>query len=171
MNFNVYRCSEVGSACCYYVSPGDFCSVDFAAWGLEMTPPDSSGGAELRPTLTVKVSTLVASAGLEKGDDDADKMARSSWVASDGSKPGTNGPHDVLLSSVKLRRELTGEASDKAGWAEIDLEGGSALPRVVSSTFGGSGSGENDKADSEARGWLNSFNSHCPEHNPSSPVQ
>ena len=32
---------------------------------MEMTPPDSSGGAELRPTLTVKVEALVVEAGLE----------------------------------------------------------------------------------------------------------
>ena len=57
----------------------------------------------------------------------------------------------------------SGEALDMPSWAEIDLGGGSALPRVVSS-------GYEDAADGLAKRKLTAFNSHCPEHNPASPV-
>ena len=64
----------------------------------------------------------------------------------------------------KSADEPLGEALDMPGWAEIDLGGGSALPRVVSS-------GDDDAADDVAKRQLSLFKSHCPEHNPSSPVR
>lgn len=173
----VVKGGEVGTPCCYYVPPGDFCNEEFAAWGMEMTPPDRSGGRDLRPTATVKVTALVASAALtgieadtnaaltgteaDAAVDAADGGAkRSTWVTSDDAAPGAKGPNDVLLSSAKVRRKLGGAAS----WAEIDLEGGSVLPRVVSA-------GGEEEVDTQARGWLTSFSSHCPEANHASPVR
>ena len=164
LNAKVGVGGAVGSPCCYFVPPGDHCSEEWQAWGMEMTPPDSSGGAELRPTMTVKVSALIAAAGL--GDDTAD-LAKDSWVRSDFEAPKSKGPTDVLLSSGKVRKELMGGALDMPGWAEIDLEGGNVLPRVVSSSILEDSS---PALDVEARGWFNAYSSHCPEHNEASPV-
>jgi hypothetical protein len=128
----------VGTPCCYFIPPGVSCTEEYAAWGMEMTPPDADAGAKRRPELTVAVGDLVAAARVSPPPSPGSPAGGGVWTANDGADDGAAGPHDVALASAAVRRELAGAAGAASpGWVEIDLGGSGVLPRAV----GGGGDG------------------------------